>query len=107
MTRLLTLATLLILFATADLLAQSAPIRPAGQSAPIIEPANPPSAPRGAGPQIAGPQVAGPQQPIAPIPMQPEWVAKMTPEQLKWVDDVLQYWETSSEKIKLFECKFE
>jgi TIGR03009 family protein len=102
MTRLLILATLLVLFATADLFAQSTPIRPAGPGAPIVEPANPPPAPRG-----AGPQVPGPQAPVAPIPMQPEWVAKMTPEQSKWVDDVLQYWETSSEKIKLFECKFE
>ncbi len=102
MTRSLPLTTLLILLTAANLLAQSTPIRPAGPNSPIVEPANlvPP-------PRAAGPQVAGPQTPVAPIPMQPEWVAKMTPQEIKWVDDVLQYWETSSEKIKLFECKFQ
>ncbi|HEY2415821.1 MAG TPA: TIGR03009 domain-containing protein [Pirellulaceae bacterium] len=102
MKSLLTFATLFILFTTENVFAQSTPIRPSSGNAPIVEPAGPAPVPR-----VAGPQVAGPQAPIAPIPLQPEWVAKMTPAEQKWVDDVLQYWETSSEKIKLFECKFE
>jgi TIGR03009 family protein len=102
MTRSLIVAILLVLLATAEVCAQSTPIGPAAGNAPIVEPAGSAPAPR-----VAGPQVAGPQTPVAPIPLQPEWVGKMTPAEQKWVDDVLQYWETSSEKIKLFECKFE
>lgn len=70
------------------------PAAPTGQITPIVEPARGP----------AGPSV---QQPaIPPIPMQPEWVGKMSPEEQKWIDDLLRFWESSSEKIKLFECKF-
>ena len=97
MTRLSTTLILLVFVATTDLFAQTAPVRQASGNAPIVEPAGPAPAPR----------VGGPQAPIAPIPMQPDWVTQMNPAQLKWVDDVLQYWETSSEKIKLFECKFQ
>jgi len=100
MTRLSITSILLALSVAVNVFAQSTPIRPASGNGPIVEPAGP-------APGAAGPQVAGPQTPIAPIPMQPEWVAKMSPAEQKWVDDVLQYWETSSEKIKLFECKFE
>ncbi len=31
----------------------------------------------------------------------------MTVEEQKWVDDVLRYWESRSDKVKLFECKFQ
>jgi len=71
-----------------------APATPTRQITPIIEPAAGPAAP------------VAQQPPIAPIPTQPDWVAKMSPAEIKWIDDVLRYWETSSEKIKLFECKF-
>jgi TIGR03009 family protein len=97
MTRLLSVLVLLIFVAAADVFAQTSPVRQAAANAPIVEPAGPAPAP----------QVAGPQPAIAPIPMQPEWVTKMTPAQLSWVDEVLSYWETNSEKIKLFECKFQ
>jgi TIGR03009 family protein len=69
------------------------PAAPARQFTPVTEPA----APNGPG---------GQQPAIAPIPMQPEWVGKMSPDEQKWIDDVLRFWEASSEKIKLFECKF-
>lgn len=74
--------------------APAGPAAPNRSITPIVEPA--------AGP--IGP--AAPQPAIAPIPMQPEWVGKMPPEEQKWIDDVLRFWEASSEKIKLFECKF-
>jgi TIGR03009 family protein len=47
-----------------------------------------------------------PQAAIPPVPQPPEWVAKQTLEEQKWIDDVLRYWEARSDKIKLFECKF-
>jgi TIGR03009 family protein len=73
--------------------APQAPAGPARQITPIVEPAG----------QPLGPAV---QPQIAPIPRQPEWVAQMSPAEQKWIDDVLGFWESSSEKIKLFECKF-
>src|SRR4051794_15397875 len=97
MTRSLNCLTLLILLVTADVFAQTTPLRPPAANGPIVEPASPPPGQRPAGPQAA----------IPPIPMEPDWVAKLSPAEMKWVDDVLQYWETSSEKIKLFECKFQ
>src|SRR5215207_6481806 len=74
--------------------APAGPAAPNRPITPIVEPAGAPIGPTAAQPAIA------------PIPMQPEWVGKMPPEEQKWIDDVLRFWEASSEKIKLFECKF-
>ncbi len=73
--------------------AAQAPAGPARQITPIVEPAGAP----------LGPAI---QPQIAPIPRQPDWVGQMSPAEQKWIDDVLKFWESSSEKIKLFECKF-
>jgi TIGR03009 family protein len=71
--------------------------RQASDVQPIVEPA----VPRG------GP-AAVPQPGIAPVaPQVPEWAGRMTAEENKWVDDVLKYWEARSDKVKLFECKFQ
>jgi TIGR03009 family protein len=49
-----------------------------------------------------------PQQPLLPaMPQQPEWAVRITPEEEKWIDSVLTYWEARSDKIKLFECRFQ
>lgn len=70
------------------------PATPTRQISPIVEPTRGPAGP------------AAQQPTIPPMPMQPDWVGKMSPDEQKWIDDVLRYWESSSEKIKLFECKF-
>jgi len=44
---------------------------------------------------------------VAPIPQPPEWVAQLSDKELKWIDEVLHYWEARSDKVKLFECKFQ
>jgi TIGR03009 family protein len=49
--------------------------------------------------------VGPPVQPVAP--QEPAWVAQLTPEQQEWVHRVLGYWEQRSNKIKMFECKFD
>jgi len=40
------------------------------------------------------------------LPQEPAWAAQQKPEEQKWINDVLRYWENHSEKIKLFECRF-
>jgi TIGR03009 family protein len=53
-------------------------------------------------------QPIGPPAGVAPgAPQQPEWAARMTVEELKRVDQLLAYWESRSNKIRLFECKFQ
>jgi TIGR03009 family protein len=48
------------------------------------------------------------QPAIAPAtPQAPEWAGRLTPEEIKWTDDVLRFWESRSDKVKLFECKFQ
>lgn len=96
MTRLLSVSFALfavVLVSIAE--AQTTPVRQAAANAPIVEPTAP----------VRGPAIAQPA--VAPIPMQPDWVANMDPQQIKWIDDVLRFWETRSEKIKLFECRFQ
>src|SRR5688500_17558273 len=67
---------------------------------PIVQPG-------AAGPGPVGP-VPGGQAPIAPaMPQPPEWAGRMSAEEIKWIDDVLRFWETRSDKVKLFECKFQ
>jgi hypothetical protein len=96
------------------------PVRPAAQQQPIGQPA---ANSGGAGTtglvgqqQIRESGVAGnpgfapnvAQQPIAPaMPQQPAWVSHLNAAEVKWVDDVLRYWEARSDKIKIFECKFQ
>jgi TIGR03009 family protein len=31
----------------------------------------------------------------------------MSPEEIKWIDDVLRFWEARSDKVKMFECEFQ
>jgi TIGR03009 family protein len=70
------------------------PVRQTQATGPIVEP----------GAAAPGPAV----QPVAPaMPQQPEWAARMTVEEQKWIDEILRYWELRSDKIKLFECKFQ
>jgi TIGR03009 family protein len=60
--------------------------------------------------QPAGGSPPGPaaQPGVAPaMPQQPEWVTRMTVEEEKWIDSVLRFWESRSDKVKLFECKFQ
>jgi TIGR03009 family protein len=75
-----------------------------------------PSQPRGAASPVGGLQGVGTVAPspgggpgaAAPTaPLQPEWVARMTLAEQQWVDEVLRYWEARSEKVKLFECRFQ
>src|SRR5262245_6669212 len=71
---------------------QQQPVRQAQGTTPIVQPGG----------------VAPGPQPIAPaMPQQPEWAAKMTVDEQKWIDDVLRFWESRSDKVKLFECKFQ
>jgi len=78
------------------------PVRPAAQQQPIGQPGAAVANPANLPPNPAA------QQPIAPaMPQQPAWVSQMNADELKWVDDVLRYWESRSEKIKIFECKFQ
>ena len=59
-------------------------------------------------PAISAPAPIAPPAPAVPaIPQPPEWVSRQTPAEQKWVNDVLSYWEARSNKIKIFECKFE
>jgi TIGR03009 family protein len=46
-------------------------------------------------------------QAVPPIPQPPEWAVRMPESEAKWIDDVLHYWEARSDKVKLFECKFQ
>jgi len=73
------------------------PVRPVSDTQPIV---NQP---------IAEPGAPGrPAQPVLPpMPQQPEWAARMSLEEQKWIDQVLHYWESTSSKIKVFECKFQ
>jgi TIGR03009 family protein len=72
-------------FAVAQVITQPAAARPAAGAAPG--------------------QVA---QPVAPAMSQPpEWTARMSVEEQKWIEQVLQYWEGRSDKVRLFECKFQ
>ena len=75
---------------------QAYPVRPAAQQVPLGQ-----QLPGNAGLQ------PGAIQPIAPAqPQQPAWVAQLNADEIKWVDQVLQFWETRSDKVKLFECSF-
>jgi TIGR03009 family protein len=74
--------------------AQQQTVQQAQATAPIVQPGG-----------VAPGPVA---QPIAPaMPQQPEWAGRMTLEEQKWIDDVLRFWESRSDKVKLFECKFQ
>src|SRR5262249_3703127 len=81
--------------------------RPAGNLSPIIEPGTAASGPASVGPSVPAAAPAAAQAALPPMPQQPEWAARMSPEEQKWVDDVLRYWESHSAKIKVFECKFQ
>jgi len=57
----------------------------------------------------AGGAAPGPaaQAAVPALPQPPEWAARMSADEQKWIDDVLRYWEARSDKVKLFECKFQ
>jgi TIGR03009 family protein len=45
---------------------------------------------------------------VAPAsPQQPEWAARMSVEEQKRVEQLLNYWESRSNNVKLFACKFQ
>jgi len=49
-----------------------------------------------------------PQSAVAPaVPQAPPWAAQMSIEESKWIDSVLRYWESRSDKVNLFECRFQ
>lgn len=74
--------------------------RPVGSAQPIMQP--------GAAVAPGGAPGVGPVMPaVAPIPQPPEWAARQSADEQKWLDDVLRYWEARSEKVKLFACKFQ
>src|SRR5439155_7500077 len=105
MTRLLhALSFLSFLILTTSVLAQTkAPAgaagktspRPAGNLSPIIEPGSAAPGPASSGSAAPGPTA---QAALPPLPQQPEWSVRMSPEEQKWVDDVLRYWESRSDK---------
>ena len=81
-------------------------IRRAAGDEPVREPAP--------GAKPAGPK-AGPARPanrdilpldVSAAPRQPAWYP-LSPEMQKWTDEILSYWETSSEQIVTFKCAFE
>lgn len=41
------------------------------------------------------------------MPVAPSWQDKITPDEVKYIDDVLKYWETSTSKIKTYKCDFD
>lgn len=47
----------------------------------------------------------GAMQPL-PDPVAPAWVDKITPDEAKYIDDVLKYWEASTAKISTYRCDF-
>lgn len=57
--------------------------------------------PVGPAPGFAGPPLA------SAAPQEPAWLAEMGPEQHEWVARVLHYWEQRSNKVKMFEGKFD
>jgi len=85
---------------------QSAGSQPAG-----VQPVAQPGAAVGQGgrapiPAGRAPQNLPPAQ-VAPAPQPPPWAQQMTPEQAAWLDQFLGFWETRSNKVKTFECKFQ
>jgi TIGR03009 family protein len=74
----------------------------AAQAPPIQQPAGP-AAPVAGNPLPAGPAAI----PVVPTvaPQQPSWIP-LDPAHEKWVDQILQYWEASSSKIKTLSCNF-
>lgn len=45
--------------------------------------------------------------PPLPEPEAPKWAHKISPEEQKYIDQVLAYWEASTKKIKTYKCDFE
>lgn len=76
------------------------PVRAASDNRPL----SPPAVAAQAGPA----NVRADAQAVLPLmPQQPEWVALLTAEELKWIDDVLMFWEQRSSDVKLFSCEFQ
>lgn len=74
------------------------PARQASDIRPIA-----PGAVPGAPPMVALPNAA---QQVAPLPEPPDWARNMSIEEQKWIDQILGFWESRSDKVKVFECKF-
>src|SRR5262245_55400779 len=79
--------------------AAQAPQRPAGGFP--VRPAS------GQQPAVQPPASGGPPVNVAPAPQPPQWALTMSPEERKWIDEVLAYWENHSNKIKTFSCNFQ
>lgn len=60
------------------------------------------------GPAPLGQGQQGPANapPMAPAPVAPEWVARLTPEHNKYVDEILKFWESRSDSIEQYKCEF-
>src|SRR5687768_6722621 len=69
--------------------AQQAQPQPAQQRPPV-------------GGQFGGPPAGGLVPQIPPSPQPPAWAINMSPEEQKWLDEVIGYWEARSNKIKTF-----
>ncbi|MCC9606388.1 TIGR03009 domain-containing protein [Blastopirellula sp. JC732] len=57
-------------------------------------------------PVVPASQVAPQRAPAPPQMPTPQWVAELTPQHLKYLDDILGYWEFRSSKVQQYECQF-
>jgi TIGR03009 family protein len=106
MTRARVLSLLVVALLTHHVAAQAPVRQPIGPQAPVAQPAAQPAAQPGV--QPGTPLPAGPAAiPLAPAiaPQKPDWIP-LDPAHEKWVDQILQYWETSSSNIKTLSCNF-
>lgn len=116
MTRTVAALTFIAFSLASSALAQNPAIRQAAPQAAPAYPARPGGdirpLPPGAAPlppQMAPPGQFGaisPASALPAMPQEPEWSKQMNAAERKWVDDILQYWEQRSDKVKVFECRF-
>jgi len=77
----------------------AAPRQPAGPNAPLGPPTGAPLRPPG--------PVAAPQRRAQVQILVPDWANTLPPEHLKYLDQVLTFWEAKSKQIQKFRCSFE
>lgn len=78
--------------------------QPVGQQPLVQQPVGQPVAPAG---QINARPPGIPAAQIPPSPQPPAWAMNINAAEQKWLDDVLGFWETRSNKVQTFECKFQ
>lgn len=80
-----------------------------GELQPEAQPSQPARRNRAAGDSQAArgdtPKPLGPQAPIARLPLPPPFVP-LPPEEEKFIDNLLTWWESQSKKIKRYRCDF-